>query len=170
MFFGGRVPNGGTVILWRSAQLTILLYAVALLLNTLTYAEWTWELWKLPWQFDHRQLKTDVSKTVKWLGPIFAAVYVALYARFASQWSYLAGVYNQIRQTLVTWNKFDNNHMNLWKAGFIEDAIDLHLDTKSMFSSYISRLVEDSGVRVRFIAIADNGAERLAELQRRLDK
>jgi hypothetical protein len=42
------------------------------------------------------------ADSIGWIGAIFAAVYAALYARFASQWSYLAGVYNQMRQTLVT--------------------------------------------------------------------
>ncbi len=31
-------------------------------------------------------------------GAIFAAVYFALYARFASQWSYLANLYNKIKE------------------------------------------------------------------------
>ena len=166
MFFGGCVPNGGAVVLYRAVQITFIFYAVALLLNAATYAEWTWEFWKWPCQFDFGQLKKDISKTVLWVGPIFAAVYAALYARFASQWSYLAGVYNQIRQAHVTWTDHDNDHMNHWKAGFVEDALDLHLATKPLFAQYILRIVKISGVRESFIEnAAGNGAERLAQLE-----
>src|SRR4051812_24956948 len=32
------------------------------------------------------------------IGAIFGGTYVAFYTRFVSQWAYLAGVYNQIKQ------------------------------------------------------------------------
>ena len=85
------------------------------------------------------------AETVPWLGAIFGGVYAALYARFASQWGYLAGVFNQIRQMLATWKPGGGNvdHLFLWQAGFIEDALDLHLATKPMFATFIGRLLAD---------------------------
>jgi hypothetical protein len=47
--------------------------------------------------------------------------------------------------------------MNLWKAGFIEDAIDLHLDAKPTYASYISRLVKSHGVRTSYFDLKKSG-------------
>jgi hypothetical protein len=151
-------PNGGTIIFLRSLWVSAIIYVIALSLRTLFISAY-------PWRCDFWAFWNSLAETVPWLGAIFAAVYVALYARFASQWSYLAGVYNQIRQAHVTWNEYSDVHMNLWKAGFIEDAIDLHLATKPMFATYISRLLDIHGVVVSFDNITDKGPERRAELQ-----
>ena len=117
----------------------------------------------------------DIADTVPWLGAIFAGVYVALYARFASQWSYLAGVYNQIRQTLATWDptKDNANHLNLWRAGFIEDALDLHLATKPMFGPFLLRMLdvnddEMQDIRDKFDHITHKGKERRERLHKQL--
>jgi hypothetical protein len=56
------------------------------------------------------------------------------YARFSSQWSYLAGVYNQIKAAECR-TGFQETVLAQWKAGFIEDAADLHLLRKAMFAS-----------------------------------
>ena len=163
--------NGGTIIFLRSLLVSAIIYAFGLVLHTGSYAEWTWgDVWAWPCYLDFGQLGKDLADTAPWLGGIFAAVYLALYARFASQWSYLAGEYNQIRQTLTNWTPTTSAvHMNLWKAGLIEDALDLHLATKPMFATFISRLLEDRGVVVSFDNITDDkGPERRAKLQQRL--
>ena len=93
--------NGGTIIFLRSLQVSAIIYAIALALHTGTYAEWTLQFWKWLCLIDFGQLKMDITGHLPALGGIFAGVYTALYARFASQWSYLAGVYNQMREALV---------------------------------------------------------------------
>jgi hypothetical protein len=92
------VPNGGTMILVRSAWVAAVLYGVALLLHSGNYTEWTWEFWTWPRHIDFGRLKHEIADTVPWLGAIFAGAYVALYAPFSSQWGYLAGVCNQLKQ------------------------------------------------------------------------
>lgn len=94
MFWRGR-PNGGTVILWRSLQVALMLYLIGLWLRTLFDASW-------PWTLQVGALWHNGADTVPWFGALFAAVYAALYARFAAQWSYLAGVYNQLMQARTT--------------------------------------------------------------------
>ena len=164
-------PNGGTIIICRSVQITIMMYLLGLVLRSLFNAAW-------PWHFDFGALWQNGAETVPWLGAIFAAVYVALYARFASQWSYLAGEYNQIRQTLATWKdptKDNANHLNLWRAGFIEDALDLHLATKPMFGPYLLRMLDVNDdemqyIREKFDHITHKGKERRERLHEQLKK
>lgn len=132
-------PNGGTIIILRTVWVTAGIYLLGLGLRSYYNAGCP------SCHFDVGALWEDGVTTVPWLGAIFGAVYAALYARFASQWSYLAGVYNQIRQMLATWKPSDGNvdHLFLWQAGFIEDALDLHLATKPMFATFIGRLLAD---------------------------
>jgi hypothetical protein len=157
-------PNGGTVIFLRWVWVSAIIYVIALSLRSFFISAY-------PWCIDFWAFWHSLAETIPWLGAIFAAVYAALYARFASQWSYLAGEYNQIRQTMATWkypSKNNCDHMNLWKAGFIEDAIDLHLATKPMFATFISRLLDDRAVVGSFDNITDKGPERRAQLEQRL--
>lgn len=67
-------------------------------------------------------------------GATFGATYAALYTRFSSQWTYLAGLYNQLMATQAH-APIDNDPERAgiylaWEAAFIEDADDLHLSTK----------------------------------------
>ena len=112
-----------------------------------------------------------------WLGANFAAVWAALYARFASQWQYLAGVRNQLRQTLVSLDKdlkkLDKENANqlcLWRAEFVQDAIDLHLATKTMFGPFLKRTLNDTGVRNTFDKYTFDGARRRDRLEKQLEK
>ena len=69
----------------------------------------------------------DVSeKSVIFLG----AAYISLYARFVSQWTYLAGLYNLIKQVEAS-GCADPNVIAEWKAGYLEDAENLHLAAKT---------------------------------------
>ena len=169
-FWAGH-PNGGTVVFWRTVQITAVFYVPALVLRSIFSAP------SCPGacRFDIGALWHNLAGTLPWVGAIFAAVYVALYARFASQWTYLAGVYNQIRQTLVTMKDpptpTNVHHLQMWRAGFIEDALDLHLATKPMFAPFIKRLLEDEEhhqVRASFDTNTDDGETRRAWLQEQL--
>jgi hypothetical protein len=156
-------PNGGTIIFFRSVQVTFLLYVIASWLRSLLNATW-------PWHRDFGFLWHNGPDSVAWIGAIFAAVYAALYARFASQWSYLAGVYNQMRQTLVTTKEPNRDHLVMWRAAFIEDALDLHLATKPMFSPFILRMLDMPPVAAKFDDYTNGGEKRRKQLEERLIK
>jgi hypothetical protein len=106
---------------------------------------------------------------------VFAGTYAAFYARFASQWGYLADLYNQIKSKQIDIAlQGDCNHLQAlrdevvynptrepetffcnaayllaqWKVGFIEDAAALHLADKKLFSSVISNWKSDDVVKV----------------------
>ena len=75
---------------------------------------------------------------------IYAAVYTSYYARFVSQWTYLSNLYNQIKETDVNYclnsdcdNAVAKEKLDGWKAGFIEDAENLHMETKPLFAAVI---------------------------------
>src|SRR5438046_3051938 len=76
-----------------------------------------------------RRPRAAMLDNLKVGGVLFAGAYTAFYARFASQWSYLAGVYNQIMAAQVRGIPTDpagQNAFDAWQAGFIEDAEELH--------------------------------------------
>ncbi|MCF1814683.1 MULTISPECIES: hypothetical protein [Mycobacterium avium complex (MAC)] len=148
MFWRGR-PNGGTVILGRSLQVALLLYLIALWLRSFITAAW-------PWSFDLGALWRNGVETIPWLGAIFGAVYAALYARFSAQWSYLAGFANQLMQTRSSTPELTSS-ITTWEAAFVEDAVNLHLATKPMFSVLVWLLLADSEVADKFKAYTVDG-------------
>lgn len=85
-----RRPNGGAIILTRALLVSALLYAFAISLDEALNPENSM-------RFSGREFRLAVKNTLPWFGGIFTVVYAALYARFSSQWPYLAGVYNQIK-------------------------------------------------------------------------
>jgi hypothetical protein len=125
------LPNGGEVILLRSVWISVAVYFTVMSLSNVLDPGRTWT-------FNIREIQIQFLATLPRLGAIFAVTYAALYARFASQWTYIANVYNQIKATECR-NDSSNNQPALaeWKAGFIEDARALHLAYKSMFASVI---------------------------------
>ena len=116
-------PNGGTAVLLRSLWVTLLLYALAIAAKSYCADGATLA-------FSRDQLRHEVGETLPWLGAIFAGAYAAFYSRFAAQWGYLAGLYNQIMAacaTLPSAQLTNNTVLLMWKAALIEDAQDLHL-------------------------------------------
>jgi hypothetical protein len=118
--------NGGGIVLARSILSSVVVFFLALV------AEASFAEGKLAFP-----ALTQISKNVPWFGAIWVAVYFGLYARFASQWTYLAGLYNQIKASEIAAlaqlvGKDDKNtekpieevmrKLAEWKAGFIEDA------------------------------------------------
>jgi len=104
----------------------------------------------------------------------FAGGYAAFYARFASQWTYLADLYNQIKAKEIdiagapdcraltdrdsAINAIDSGATNglqcnqayllaQWKCGFIEDAFEIHLARKTLFASVIANWAKDEVTR-----------------------
>jgi hypothetical protein len=147
----GFARNSGGVVLFRSAWITLLCYASARALR---------EYYIVRYSASH-----DLVDTIPWLGAIWGAAYFALHARFASQWAYLAGVYNQIKQTeCQTKCNRDGVAMAEWKAAFIEDCAGLHLAGKPCFASAIRHWGATEEVRDAFKADRTDGAKHLDEI------
>jgi hypothetical protein len=84
-------PNGGTAVFVRSLLIALELYAFGLFARNMIDPARTGD-------FHWTELRTQLLDSFQWFGTIFAGAYVALYSRFASQWAYLASLYNQIKQ------------------------------------------------------------------------
>jgi hypothetical protein len=151
--------NGGAIILLRAVISSVLLYASSLLLMN----------WIDPGRTKHPSLtecRKEILDTLTWLGAMFAASYAALYARFAAQWSYLAGLYNQIKQAEAgnAGNEAAKKYVAEWKAGFLEDSEELHLERKRIFASVIHAWGKDEDVRNAYIRDTAGGEPRLTTL------
>jgi hypothetical protein len=148
--------NGGDVVFVRALHSTFVVLAIALLLKNGLDPARTFE-------FSCTELRNQVLGLGPWFGTVFAGTYAALYARFASQWTYLAGVYNQIKAAEC--RQPDPKPIAEWKAGFIEDAEDLHLIRKQMFASIARAWMADPAVRSAFEKHAPGGSDRFARLK-----
>ncbi len=99
----------------------------------------------------------DVSEeSIIFLG----AAYISLDARFVSQWTYLAGLYNLIKQVEASGGA-DPNVIAEWKAGYLEDAENLHLAAKHNLAPIIHAWVKDEKVKNAYIKNTPGGALRL---------
>jgi hypothetical protein len=158
--------NGGTVVAVRSLWLTFWVFLPAFLLKT-TLGEGKVAV------FDVRQGAADFVEILPWLAAVFAGVYVALYTRFSSQWTYLANLFNQIVQAQLalpeTPHEAQLTTMASWKAAFIEDAEDLHLAAKPMFLVAVQDWGSDPRVASRFVRNTVGGERRLTGLLKRLE-
>lgn len=122
-----RYPNGGTVVFLRAAHVTVFVFIGALaLFNAMDP--------RRGGQFSWNEFRMQTVTHVTWIGAIFASAYALLYARFASQWTYLAGMYNEIKAAQCR-KDVDLDVIAEWNAGFIEDCDDLHLLRKMIFAS-----------------------------------
>lgn len=129
---GGK--NGGAVVTARASSVTMLLFLPAFLLS---------------WLVKDEEFLEHFVERLPWLAAIFAASYTAFYARFASQWGYLAHLYNQISEAELS-PTVDDDALARWKAGFIADAIRLHLWRKGTFVSICTRYWSGQKVRDHF--------------------
>lgn len=116
-----------------------------------------------------------VAQIIPWFGAVFAETYAALYARFSAQWSYLAGVYNQM---MATQSEIEANgkqpdaleKIQLWRAGFAEDAEDLHLARKRMFATAVKAVLDDPGVAEKFDEHTTGGRSRRLQMLAQVNK
>lgn len=150
--------NGGTVVFLRALQVAILVNSVALLLKNVLDPSRIW------WTFSLTEFRKQLSNSGPTFGAIFAAAYVTFYTRFASQWSYLAGVYNQIKGAEAR-RGVSRTRIAQWKAGFIEDAYDLHLLRKKMFASIAHAWLSRKEVRDCFCTYTPNGDQLLSVIR-----
>jgi hypothetical protein len=162
-FILNHMPNGGTAVVLRSAFVTAYMYGLALALKS-----YTSECAVL--SFSAEQLVLEVNETIPWAAAIFGAVYVALYTRFSSQWSYLADLYNQQLALAVTITDEQLNGDNFvrWQAAFVEDAVCMHLAKKEGFSNAVYMTLQDSGVREALEKDPGFGKDKFRKLEAEL--
>ena len=155
------IPNGGAVIFFRSLMSSIFIFLLVLgFLNVIDPTK--------SWAFSMNELRVEIIDKFTWFGAIFAAMYTGLYARFASQWSYLAGLYNSIKETEA--KSPDGQVIAQWKAGFLEDADNLHIACKGTFVTTIKAWGEYEDVKREFISNSPGGEKRFNRLMRRVNE
>jgi hypothetical protein len=155
------VPNGGSVILARSLWTSALAFTAALILKVVLEPGAVVLSWSV--------ILSRALEHFVWLGAIFGATYAALYSRFASQWTYLAELYNTMMATRIQGDddlgeKRGEAYVR-WCAGFIEDAINLHLAAKPLYASVIRGFLEDAEVRGALFDFTPGARERLRHLE-----
>lgn len=158
-------PNGGDIVLARSLAIAILLCAVTLVLRNAVDPDLRGPV---TWRGAGRQL----IEIAPWFAGAAGAVYAALYARFSSQWGYLAALYNQIKQAEIELTYANGPNVEAakkklaqWKAGYIEDAQDLHLHTKGNIAGVILFWGQDSEVTCAFTKWTPGGVRRWEQIQ-----
>lgn len=162
--------NGGDVILLRALFIAAEFFLIAIALRNLFDPMRTYS-------FSRHEFQIQIVRYSKWYGPIFAAVYAALYARFASQWTYLANLYNQIKAAeisavtrLVEKNSGSadiekvSEKIAEWKAGFIEDAENLHLAMKKSFVPIIYFWLREVPVKKAYCAATPDATSRIDQI------
>jgi hypothetical protein len=156
---GARRSNGGAIVFLRALLTSLVAFASALLFTQV--ADPAREM-----TFSASALIEGVAGKLSWLGALFGAIYLALYTRFSSQWTYVANLYNQIKAAEAKANAHDNlEAIAQWKAGFIEDAQELHLATKGIFAGVVKAWLSDEKVRDYFVRYAPGGADRVHTLE-----
>lgn len=173
---GGR-PNGGDVVVMRTLWIGVLLILFVAFLRALaelphantSFITCVWA-----------KLKTSVDGAET--PTILGATYAALYARFTSQWTYIANLYNQIKQAEVeTAGAQGSGSVSApspatpsdaalviaqWKAGFIEDALAVHMATKPTIKGVIQAWFAVAEVKAAFMAYTPDAAIKIRQLQR----
>lgn len=158
-----RRGNGGDVILLRSFLVAFFIYTLLLGLKNLIDPDRSFS-------FDYDDLRRQLIDTSTLFGALFGAVYAALYTRFASQWTYLADLYNRIKEAEVGGGANENSEVIAeWKAAFLEDATELHLATKGLFVSIIHTWGKDPKVQQKFVDYAPGGRARFDALMADVD-
>ena len=151
------VPNGGAAILLRTTISSVLVYLLAISLMNLIDPGKSWE-------FSWLELRLQMTDRFAWFGVIFGVIYTALYARYSSQWTYLANLYNEIKKAEAA--RGDEDVLSEWKAGFIEDAQNLHLACKSSIVTIVNTWANESKVVEMYIKNTPGGKVRLDELMK----
>lgn len=157
-------PNGGDVIVGRAVVMAIFLGVLTLALRNIVDPG-------LSGPFSFTSLREQVVEIAPWFAGAVGATYAALYAKFSAQWSYLASLYNQIKQSELEMLGMDSESqdeakakLSEWKAGYIEDAQDLHLHTKANVSAIIYHWGKNQAVEQAFVAATPGGRPRWVKL------
>ena len=154
--------NGGLVVLIRSLLVSVIIYSSAVGLQSITREG-------ALLAFSFAQLTFEISETIPWLGAIFAGVYAVFYSRFSSQWIYLASLYNQLMSARVHKSQdIDDEELLHWEAGFVEDAIALHLATKPMFAPAVKQFLEDPNILQIFLETTQDSQVKYNQVKNQL--
>lgn len=158
-------PNGGDVIFIRSTIITVEISFLALLMvnaNQLAVEM----LMELPIYLDF------ISERTVWIGAIFVVCYTALYSRSSAQVSYISDLYNRIMEISVCTPSgyIDHENFNILKAGFVEDAITLHLARKDIFAPTVLNFLKDSEVRTMLLSSSPFSSKTICQLEFQLSK
>ena len=159
------IPNGGGVVVARSIWIGCVAFLCYIaVLERLAVGS--------SWHFSSEHLRAQVVANLSVGGAILAGAYAALYARFSSQWLYLAGLYNQIMAVQVqpssATDEVHERMLAFWKAGFIEDAEAVHLATKPMYAAVIASMLRNERVRKAYVASTVAGEAGLKKLESRI--
>jgi hypothetical protein len=89
-----------------------------------------------------------------------------------SQWTYIANLYNQIKQAEVAaaGTAYGRKRQKLvlaqWKAAFIEDALTVHMATKQPMKGVVQAWYKDELVRHQFVQHTPDALAKVAQLQK----
>ncbi len=160
-----ELSNGGSVIVLRA------LFVAAIVLLVAQPASLAIQDVLDPsrgWTFDFHRLALYLVRHLTSTAVVFGSVYTALYARFAAQWRCLADVYNKIKEAEVKYSTQVGAESRIaeWKAGFAEDAQELHLATKKIFAPVIRTWLADEKVKEAFINYTTGGEVRYRNLMK----
>lgn len=149
--------NGGTVIALRAIWITVIFAGLSMIAASALDPS---RVGPISWSGAADVFWEISSNVTIFLG----ASYLALYARFVSQWSYLAGLYNLIKQAEAVTGA-NKCVIAEWKAGYLEDAENLHLAGKNNLAPVLHAWVKDRGVVKAYIKNTPGGANRLRQLR-----
>ena len=153
-----RNSNGGDIVLGRSLlvamKLTILTLILKNIMDLSSGCIFSWSA-----------LRRQCIELAPWSSAVTGATYLALYDKFKSQWTYLAALYNQIKQAeieaetecpeIVRAKKLEK--LKQWKAGYIEDAVEMHLHTKGNVAGIIKYWIQELEVKNFFEQYSPSG-------------
>lgn len=157
--------NSGSVVLFRALWSAFMLMVVAIILNSILDNGITCNpepslIWK------------GFQTHPTWYAIVFAAVYTALYTRFANQWQYLAKLYNDLKVAEINSAKETvpsqavNDILVKWQAAFVADACVMPLLSQDSFASAVGGYLYRPAVRTLFIAL--NGQSSFDDIRRKL--
>jgi hypothetical protein len=147
--------NGGGAVLARSIWVSSALYLLGICAKNLLASGRHF--------LDMGELRQELGQTIPWFGAVFAFAYTAFYARFASQWSYLASLHNQIKAAQCRPDA-DPRALAEWKAIFVEGCEELHLSGKPLFASVILAWGSEATVIDAYLATPTGNRERLDKI------
>jgi hypothetical protein len=153
--------NGGDVIIARALLITVWVLFAAIYLRAWIDPELAVHALH---ENSYLKLRKEALAFAPWASAVFGGAYLALYARFSSQWGYLANLYNQIKQVEASEVK-QPDALATWKAGFIEDAENLHLACKDSIAPILHAWASDGSVSTAFVNYAPGGKRRLDKLK-----
>jgi hypothetical protein len=162
----GPKNNGGKVVFKRAVGMSLVVSAAYLGFHNLSI----WVGSSFTPKFEPLEVANQLRGMAPNLGWIFAGIYTALYTRFASQWSYLANVYNQIKaaecqaQAGTGTERPPVPAIGHWKAAYISDARELHLINKPSVASTVWHWTDDAAVMEHLLPDDDVGRHKLKDM------